>query len=137
MAAIAPITLTDGEATPVDHVFNPISTAPATFRENGATGVPQIGENELTMSIRGTTGNGSVNKARIQLRIPVLEEATGGTSSGYVAAPSVAYYLQANIELMLPSRCTLQQRKNLRTMLVDLLGEAQTVSLVDSLESPY
>lgn len=137
MSNIAPITLTDGETVPVDHVFNPISTVPAVYRENGDTATPEVGENELIATIRRGKGGDTINKVRLQLRIPVLEESSGASSSGYVAPPAVAYYLQANIEFMMPARSTFQQRKNIRVMTADLLAETDIATLVDSLTAPY
>jgi len=138
MVAIAPFDLVDAESTPVTHTFNPIQTNPPTYRENGGTSSSSIGESELTMSIRrADRTNQSIHKARITLRVPIMEVATGTTSGGYDAPPAVAYYLQANVEMLLPARSTAQQRENIRTMMVDLLADNQVTSLVDSLESPY
>jgi hypothetical protein len=135
MAAIAPITINDGKATPVAHVFNPIQTVPPTFHENGNTSVPVIGENEILISLKKS--GGAIQKAVVTLRVPVLEVQSGSSYSGYEAPPKVAYYMQANIEFNLPNRSTAAQRKDLRVLAANLLANAQVISLVDTLEAPY
>jgi hypothetical protein len=79
----------------------------------------------------------AVNRAKVTLRVPVLETPAGGTASGYVAPPKVAFFMQATVEILLPNRSTAVQRKDLRVMLSNLLKDAQVVSLVDTLEKPY
>lgn len=135
MAAIAPITINDGKATPVAHVFNPIQSSPPTYHENGNAAVPIVGENEILISLK--KGNGTIQKAVVTLRVPVLEVQSGSSYAGYEAPPKVAYYMQANIEFFLPNRSTPAQRKDLRVLAANLLANAQVVSLVDSLETPY
>lgn len=136
MAAIAPITINDGKATPVAHIFNPIQTVPPTYHENGLATTPVIGENEITLVLK--RGNGAINKAVVTLRVPVLEIQPAGSSvGGYEAPPKVAYYLQANIEMFLPNRSSGAQRKDLRVLAANLLANAQVVALVESLENPY
>lgn len=139
MAAIAPIAIQDGQATPVTHTFAPIATVPATYNRNNVAGVPTVGEEQIMLSIaRKSSGNAdAVNKARITIKVPVLETVAGGTVAGYEAPPRVAYYIQLNVEAMLPSRSTEAQRKDVRVMLKNLLLDTQVVNLIDKLESPY
>lgn len=136
MSAIASITINDGKSTPEAHVFNPIATDPATYHENGVAGIPVVGESAIAVSLKRANGD-AVNRAKLSLRIPVLETTSGATYAGYEAPPKVAYYLQASVEFLLPNRCTADQRKDLRVMLSNLLLNSQVVSAVDSLEKPY
>lgn len=135
MAAIAPITVNDGQATPVAHTFNPVSTNPPTYRENGNSAVPIVGEAEVLVSLK--QGSGAVKKAVVTLRVPVLETQAGSSYAGYTAPPKVAYYMQASLELFLPVRSTGAQRKDLRVLAANLLSNAQVIALVDQLEQPY
>lgn len=140
MAAIAPIAVNDGQGTPVTHTFNPIqSVDPATYSRNGDTAVPVVGQEQILLSLKSAdkASSDAVNRAKITLRVPVLETPSGGSSSGYVAPPRVAYYLQVNVEALLPNRCTAAQRKDIRVMMANLLANAQVVSLIDTLERPY
>lgn len=140
MAAIAPITIADGQDTPVNHTFNPISANPPLYKQNTDDTVAAIGENELLLTLKrgvASQGNPAINRAKITLRLPVLETLGSSGASGYEAPPSVAYWLQATVECMLPDRSTGEQRKDLRVLLTNALSNAQIVSLVDTLENPY
>lgn len=134
MSQIVPIVLTDAKSTPVDHTFNPVQSGPtSTYVEDGA-GLPQVGESELTIFVnRGQM----MSTVRGQLRVPVLEEAAAGSGSGYVAAPKVAYYVQASCEFKCPPRSDEAIRKDARTMLIGLLQAATFVDAVDRLSTPY
>lgn len=138
MAAIAPIAIQDGASTPVTHTYNPIKMEPATYKRNGDTSVPPVGQEELVLSLNGGgVSSEAVNRAKLSLRIPVLETPAGGTGSGYVAPPKVAYYLQANVEFLLPNRSVGQQRKDLRKLVQSALDDAQVIALIETLEKPY
>lgn len=136
MPAIGQITIYDGQATPVAHVFNPIQTSPAVFKENSA-GLPQIGEPEIIATSKLARGADAVNRVKLTLRLPYLEETSGATSGGYVAPPKLAFHDQVTVEFLMPVRSDSSQRKDLRVMLIDLLGEAQVVNMVDDLATLY
>lgn len=137
MAAIASISIND--SVPGAHVFNPIqSVDPATYSRNGVAGMPVVGEEQIFLSLKnGARTSEAVNRVKVTLRIPVLETPAGGTPSGYVASPRVAYHLMVNAEFILPNRSTALQREDLRVMLSNLLLNSQVVSLIDDLEKPY
>lgn len=136
MSQIASITINDGKATPVAHTFNPTQSVPPTYNENGVANQPVIGESTVTINLKRGNGD-AVNRARITLRIPVLETTSGGTYSGYEAPPKVAYFNQITVEALLPNRSTPDQRKDLRVMMANALMDAQVVSAIDQLEKPY
>lgn len=137
MAAIAAITIADGQATPVNHTFNPVSTEPASFRENGSSTVPVIGQPNVVIDTSLNASQTGVSKAKVTMVIPVLETASGSTVGGFTPAPAVAYYLTAKLEFLLPSRSTSGQRKDLRVLLRNLLADNQLIQAVDNLEKPY
>lgn len=139
MAAIAPITINDGQATPVAHIYNPIQTGDvATYKRNGDTAVPVVGFESLKLSLKEAgSSSEAVNRVKISLNIPVLETPSGGTPSGYVAPPKVAYFIPANMEFILPNRSTAAQRKDLRVLCMNSLANAQVIALIEQLERPY
>lgn len=139
MAAIAPIVINDGQATPVAHTYNPIQTGElATYKRNGDTSVPVVGFESILLSLKEANGSSeAVNRAKFTLRIPVLETPSGGASSGYVAPPKVAYFLMAQLEFILPNRSTAAQRKDLRVLCANALANSQVVALIEQLERPY
>lgn len=139
MSAIASITINDGQATPVAHVFNPIQSGPpAIYARNGLAGVPVVGEEQIVLDLKmGARTSDAVNRVKMSLRVPVLEVPDGGTPSGYTAPPKVAYFEQVNVEFILPNRSTAAQRKDLRVLLTNLLSNAQVVDMVENLTKPY
>lgn len=139
MAAIAPISVNDGQATPVAHVYNPIQTGDvASYKRNGDTAVPVVGYENVQLSLKEANGSSeAVNRAKITLRIPVLETPAGGAQSGYVAPPKVAYFMMGTLEMILPNRSTAAQRKDLRVLCANLLANAQVIALIEQLERPY
>lgn len=137
MAAIAAITVLDGKTTPASHVFNPIETNPALYRENGDSSIPSEGQNDMVLALRPAQGVSGINKVQITLRIPVLETVSGSTIGGYTPSPEIAYHMQVKVELLLPARTTGAQRKDARVLIANILGNAQVISLIESLEKPY
>jgi len=138
MAAKATVSLTDAEGTPVVHAFDPAGTKEnVEFWEDRAAGIP-AGFPILTMSLRSVTGGpkpGSV--AEVKLKYPVMETISGANLSGYTAQPQEAFVLEASAQFRLPSRSSLQHRKNLRSMFADLMGETVLTNLVEKLEPVY
>lgn len=135
MSAIASITINDGAATPVAHTFNPITSVPPVYRENQAS-LPVVGQGVLRILSTADAGSG-LSKVRLVLELPALETATAQNSAGYTAAPKVAYTHKVDATIFLPSRGTAQQRKDLRTLFMNALSNAQIVDAVDNLAAPY
>lgn len=137
MPQIAPITILDGQATPVSHVFNPIETMPVPRYARNGVNVPVIGTEGLKITTkRAGTANG-VNKVDVELWVPVLEQPTGGTSSGYVAAPGVAHELRFKGTFFCHQRSDKAGRKDLRVMSSNVMISAAVAAAVDDLEAPY
>lgn len=134
MAAISTIVINDGKATPVAHTFNPVQSAPDAVYREGLSSLPLIGQGVIDLRTRT---QGELNRVKVTLKLPVLETATGANAQGYTAAPKVAYHSTANVEFILPSRGTAEQRKDLRVMLANLLLNAQLVDNVDNLNIPF
>lgn len=76
-------------------------------------------------------------RAAIALHEPVLENVTNNTVSGIAPAPTIAYAPRCFVEYVLPERCSLQNRKDLRKMLYNLNNETQLIALVETLVTPY
>lgn len=138
MAAIAPIVINDGQATPVAHTYNPVQTGDATYKRNGDSSVPVVGFESVVLTLKDANGSSeAVSRAKATLRIPVLETPAGGTGTGYVAPPRVAYFMMATLEFILPNRSTAAQRKDLRVLSANLLANSQVIALLEGLERPY
>lgn len=135
MAAIAPIAIKDGKATPVTHTLNPVSSSPEAVYREALSGVAQVGQ--VNLRISRTTVSKDLDKVRIVLSAPALEAATGANASGYTASPKVAYEHKFDVTFFAPTRGTSDQRKDVRAMLIDLLANAQVVDVIDNGVQPY
>lgn len=135
MSAIQNITVADGKGTPQDHELIPVTAGTnASWREN-ASGLPLVGQMTLVSALK-TTSNG-INRVKLVLDIPALETVTAANSSGYTAAPKVAYSNRVVIEFVLPSRGTDDQRRDLRVMLSNLLQNDTVSDLIDHLNAAF
>lgn len=118
MAARANIAINDGEATPVTHTFKPIGDAVGGVSQwqcLPASGVA-VGAELIKLSIRPPMNGSPMYKMEARLYLPTLEVTSGGTGSGYVAAPTLAYANQFIITALLHQRSTQQERKNARLL---------------------
>lgn len=137
MAQISAITINDGQATPVAHVFNPVKSTPPTYRRNGVSGQAVIAQERMLIQTVIANAINGVNRVQMELVVPVVETPAAGAASGYVAPPAVAYELRAKVEFFLHNRSEKAGRKDLRVLLMNALANAQVVSAIEDLEQPY
>lgn len=137
MPQIAAISINDGQATPVPHVFNPIATMPSPLYKRNGVAVPVVGMEGLTINTKLAKESNGVNKIDVELTLPVMEQATGGTSSGYVAPPGVAHVERFKGTFFFHQRSDKAGRKDLRVLAANLLLHAAMASAIDDLEQPY
>lgn len=119
MAAIANLVLADGQATPVNKTFAPMDAnsglATWTDRSSGISlGMPAV---TLSVSV------GDTNKVTAKVSLPVME-VISGSDGGYTPAPQVAYTVIGKTEFVFPARCSLQNRKDIRAFVRNLLADA-------------
>lgn len=139
MPAATTIVINDGAATPVSHTFTPIgkdekgvlwfeqtTPVPATLVEAKRIGYRQS---------RSMTGSGT-SKAVLMLAIP-KGETVGNSSTGIIPPPTLAYKTVARVEIDLVDRSALQERKDLRVLLANLLLNASVVAAVDAMQPIY
>lgn len=137
MPQISAISINDGQSTPVAHVLQPIATQPLPLYKRNGVSVPAVGMESLKLSTQLSPTADGVNKVNIEFVIPVLEQTTGGTSSGYVAPPGVAHELRYKGTFYVHQRSDKVGRKDLRVLVANLLQHAAVASLIDDLEQPY
>ena len=140
MAAQAAVVLTDAAGTPVNRQFDPqgIDEKRVVWWRYLADGTVAAYE-WLSLYLRDVTPQSDAHKVSWKLEVPVLETvSTTGTAAGYTAGPKVAYTMIANLEFVLPSRCSLQDRKDLKAMITDLVN-TETVfrDSIWNLDMPY
>lgn len=138
MASNANIAVNDGESTPVTRTYNPSGFKDGgviALYEDRTSGVP-AGYGRLTLS-RPKEPQDKVNgsyKCSISLFLPKMETVSGSSESGFVPAPRVAFEHVGKVEFWLPVRGGTQDRKNLRTLLLNLLNSSTVTKLVDDIE---
>lgn len=136
------ITLTDAETVPVNRVFEPSRVAADFVQYEHRSNEIYIGYDKITYQVVRPTGplvegqNRNL-KLHMKLETPMLKTvSTGGTSAGYTAGPAVDYRLVAEIKFTMPEQCTKQDRKNLRSMLDDWLGESDSLLFIHDYDIP-
>lgn len=139
MTAIAALTINDGQSTPLAHTFSPVNidqsgVARWADRSSGvALGFPTV-----TFSQKVPNKASRAYKVNAKVVIPVLEQTSASTATGIQPAPTLAYNLLANVEMVLPERSTLQQRKDLLAYLRNYLANAAVITAaVENFESVY
>lgn len=129
MAAIAPITINDGQATPVAVTFNPENQAPgSTSFVDRATGI-SAGFRRLTVSNKFANSSSVVNRAKYSVEYPVMTTVNGVTS--------VAYTLRATVDVIEPTSSTDTERKNLYAFLVNGLANTLVRGAIRDLDPLY
>jgi len=127
MAARASIYVVDAESTPLGHTFtptgNPGDANTMIWQLLPASGIG-LGSEVIKMNYRPPVNGSPMHKTEIRLWMPTLEVSSGGTGSGYVAQPSLAYANQIIVTALMHQRSILQERKNIRTMAYGLLALA-------------
>lgn len=130
MAAMANIVAFDGAATPVSHTLVPISIS----KENGVTkgvwreelaSLPV--EAQVSVELTAKTSKQGITFLEVRTNVPVMETAgTGGASTGYVAAPAVAYVDSHVEKFIVHPRSTITSRRLCRQLGVNIGGNIST-----------
>lgn len=130
------LTLTDAAGTPVNRSYpvnqsTPDLTIWKDFTTNG--GVP-IGAGVASVSVKENASG--TTRVTCKLVLPTMETISGDTDLGYSAVPSKAFEVIGTIEMVFPSRSSLQNRKDLKAMLLDLGGDAVVTAAVETFTHP-
>jgi len=129
MSQIANISVYDGAATPVLHTLVPISvtrtgnSVKAEWREVSAS-VPTDAQVSATAIL--TKLKSGVYKCEARVAVPVMESVTNQNSSGYTAAPKVAYVNTYLCTGFFHGRSDVTGRRLARQILTNLLGNVST-----------
>lgn len=138
MTAIAAVTLADGQATPVNHTFAPVNidaTGVAKYADR-STGI-SVGFPTVSFSIKQPTKASPSYKVTAKVTLPVLEQTSPSTATGIQPAPTLAYNLLASVDMVLPERSTLAQRKDLLAYFRNYMAHAVITAAVNDYEAVY
>lgn len=138
MAALATITINDGQATPVardfevSNVDNRLITYACNDHEDAHTfeGRPQ-----LTLGNRPLGGAGSNYKATLRVKVPVLEETTLGSDAS--SSHTVKYVVSANVDIIVPGRAMAGDIDDVFAYLTNALSNAQVIDTFKDQILPY
>lgn len=145
MPSAANIVIADAQATPVDHTFVPIGPdledSTKFWFEDQSQSSP-AGYWRLGVSLKrppmakagADTANRTV-RVMIEMHQPVLEVAVTATYNGIAPAPRVSYVPRAFVELVIPERSSLQNRKDLRAMCAGAINDVAITTVIESLQA--
>lgn len=136
MPAIANIVINDGATVPVAHTFTPVQSGQNSIYRDTIAGLPVFGQASIRLLTKLDSGTG-LNKVKMVLDVPVMESVVGANGAGYTAAPRVAFSAKVNLDFILPSRSSVQNRKDLRSLLINALSNAQLVDAIDAIAPPF
>ena len=143
MANQANITINDGQATPAAVTF---TTAGVKFDAKSDKIIGTWVDNSTGIAIgrrllRAMFGNfakqhnsNGVIEEVYDVEIPVLETVAGSTEAGYAAVPKVAYIVRSQVKVWLPTRSTVQNRKDILALTKNYLANAVVTSGVQDLD---
>jgi hypothetical protein len=144
MAAVAAMSILDGQASPVAHSFVPISYIDGVWLFEDQTGSSPIGYNRITISLTrsgpapaGQPSDGGRNaRCTIKVWVPVLET-LGVNDAGITPPPTVAYVEDAKVEFRIPERSSVAVRKDTRAYTRNVLNDALVIDMLENLRSAY
>lgn len=137
MAAVGNITINNGEATPVAKTYNPSVVQSDLVSYQNRSGGIVLGFPEISIGNRMPSKNANSYKVTARVKIPILEQTSPSTATGIQPAPTLAYTLIGNVELVMPSRCTLAERKDLLAFVKNFMSNAAVTTAVENFEMPY
>lgn len=137
MSAVANVVLNDAAATPLAHTFNPGkqglqgNTTVQEYENRAAnSGVPD-GFERLVIEFGRPVADRKSYKVRLKLTQPILETPAGAT------VPVIAYTDLFDGTFTLPTRAGLQNRKDIRKLVYELLNSTVVIQAVENLDNPY
>lgn len=144
MSAFANISVFDGAGTPVLHTLSAIkintvqgsnknSKVIALWRELTPT-VPT--EAQITAQVELEVLPSGTTIERTITQVPVMESISGQNAAGYTAAPKVAYIDKRVTEQFSAPRSTVNSRRLLRQLDINLQGNI-TTTVVPNTSGPY
>jgi hypothetical protein len=148
MAAIADLTLADGQASPANHVFyaTPTDRFGVSRFYDRASGVPILypriefavyPSKDPTPSMKGARIDALAAKVNVKVFVPVPDVLGTSNVAGYEPAPSLAYNCMFNGTFTLPARSNLASRKDVIAYVVGALQSSMMSEAVHNLEGVF
>jgi hypothetical protein len=130
------LTLTDAASTPVNRAFIGVLSNPdlCVWKDYTTNGGFPIGASVASLSVK-ENGSGTIRVSG-KLVIAVMETISGDTDLGFDPVPTKAFEELGSFDLVFPARTSLQNRKDLKTMLIDFLSDAIVTAAVENAVRP-
>lgn len=130
------LTLTDAAGTPVNRSFPLVSQSPdlSIWKDYATNSGYALGAGTASLSLKENLKG--TFRLTAKLVLPTLESAAGDDSNGFTPAPTVAFECIGSADLVFPARASLQNRKDLKAMFIDLLSDALVTSAVENFVHP-
>jgi len=130
------LTLTDAAGTPVNRSFPLVQSSPdlSIWKDYSTNGGYPVGAGSASLSLK-ENGNGT-SRLQGKLVLPSLETVAGDTGLGFTPVPTKAFECIGSFDLVFPNRSSLQNRKDLKAMFIDLLSDALVTAAVENFVHP-
>lgn len=133
MPAMANISINDGKATPIAHVFavetSQNGTSPATWYNRIATTIANGWESLSCLVRRSPKGSNGANLVEYVIELPTVELVAGVNTITRTQKVKISFYLS-------PLGLT-AERKDLRTLAYNLLGNSTVQASIDDLQGHF
>jgi hypothetical protein len=129
MTAIAALTIADGQASPANHTFSPVSTngSKAQWADRSPT-IP-AGFRTVSFEVSPPSGNRTVNKVSAGFMNPTVATIN--------SVDQVVRYSSAQVILNIHPDSTLQERKDLLAYVANFLAIADIKTCIQNIEPVY
>lgn len=131
MAQIANLVLADGQSTPVNHTFTPVGVSGGIARYQDVSSGFAVSFPTITTSLRLPTKALPSSKAVMKIVLPVTEVLAPSS------IPTKVFELIANIEVVMPEKATLAQRKDIAAYTKNLLASTPVQAILIDLISTW
>ncbi len=125
------LTLTDAAGTPVNRSYPLVQSSPdlSVWKDYATNSNVPAGAGSASLSLKENAANGTMRLSG-KLVLPSMETLSGATYA------TKAFECLGSFDLVFPSRASLQNRKDLKAMFIDLLSDALVTSAVESFVHP-
>lgn len=137
MSAISNVVINNGANTPVSKTFSPSLVSTNLVRWDDRSGGIILGFPKVSISNRMPNKNAKSYKVTCKVEVPILEQTSASTASGIQPAPTLAYTLVGVLDLIMPERSTLSERKDLLAFVKNFIANAAISTAVENFEMPY
>jgi len=129
MAQAAAIVLNDGQATPVAVTFAPEAVTPALSSFSDKSAGVSLGFRRVKISNTFANGKSVVNRARMDVELPVTQTVNGIVSQAFI--------LRARVDFILPDGATDANRKDIFAFTKNALSNALVQGALRDLDPLY